>query len=162
MKNHVTSLEVSKELAKILPEGYGGEFYWARAMHTKEYIERERLMGKSISKWSDWVITIEYELDVAIRDSWAKKKTEHYPALLLTEVLELLPIMINHYEYVFRFYKSDRFKGTKHHEVFYCIGYRLAKDNTEILCDMMDANPAIAAAKLCLWLVENGYELEVK
>jgi hypothetical protein len=149
MKEHVTSLEVSKELAKILPEGYGGEFYWARAMHTKEYIERERLMGKSISKWSDWVITIEYELDVAIRDSWAKKKTEHYPALLLTEVLGLLPkeLLVEGKKYLW----SQR---------YYSIWYQ--EDETGIVLprssfyshDLPDA-----AARLAIWLVENGYEL---
>jgi hypothetical protein len=152
MKNHVTSLEVSKELAKILPEGCGGEFGWVM---WDEDQKGDPIYNDGFELWPVWEIN--HYMDCHATDGY-----EIYPALLLTEVLGLLPMYIDSEKDEFsrsvceswtRVVRADEIwyerRTTKYNKLEYLGGLQHPPDTR--LTDK--------SARLALWLVENGHEL---
>jgi hypothetical protein len=139
IENHVTSLEASKELAKILPEGYESAFV---------YIE------------DDLYVVADDGLPMSLVTGHriASTTKERVSALLLTEVLELLPEHIN---------VADEDETWEeicllHIEKTSCAyeGKTLKPYIQSLFgIDNETHNMATAAARLAIWLVENGYEL---
>jgi hypothetical protein len=139
IEQHVVDLETSKRLAPYLPEGFKSEFYWfGYSEQTLELTPNE-----------DFKISYAYWQEA--KESGLLDPPIFYPALLLTEVLEVLPkeLIVEGKKYLW---------SQRHYGIWY------QEDGTGIVLsrssfyshDLPDA-----AARLALWLVENGYELEV-
>jgi hypothetical protein len=132
MNRHIVSLETSKELVKVLP-GFESQYVWVD----------EKLYGKA----KDGTFL---DLELGGMKCVPLPPCDIYPALFLTEVLELLPEGIKNKGTGL----ESRLEVTKN-GAYYVNGYG-AEAAWEVT---KDDNLPTAAARLAIWLVENGYEL---
>jgi hypothetical protein len=152
IKNHVTTLEISKELAKILPN-LKSEFLWYSYGH--HYHESD---GEQGINWSNCEIIGRQRYK---RLDYNKNRDDLIvgcPALLLTEVLGVLPA-ITKTQFINYSLILDIHSKRIAYETQNCDGSIEELKGTEHYFDK--TNIATAAARLAIWLVENGHELEV-
>lgn len=145
MKNQVVSLEIARELnekLKSVGRSVESEFYWYRGRRTK------------YNKWKEWSLleAFHYRLRSKFRNNHKGDNLDQYiPTYTLHEMLEMLPDNIE--------YESDNYIwDISPNEITY-IPYENNVINLLCIGEFHDENNPIedAAAKLMIWLVDNGY-----
>lgn len=160
MRKYVVDLETAKKLKDYLPEGGGGEFWWCK-------------LSKGIPPASfslnDWFLYLKKDKG-SLEKKYSPKYMIFYPAPILEEMLGLLPKVKATRDYIERdgnkvkkelrfdwvmtgfgndieyinFPGYNKLEISGGYEGFNSIGAH-------------NVNPATAAAKLYMYLAENGY-----
>ena len=130
MKNHVTSLELSKELNKLLPDKY------------KE---------SKFCHWNDKISGYHNTGDTGIKlvENIGLENEETYPAYLSSELGEILPDKIK-FEDVW--FKLNSWKGGR----AWYLDYISPETNLDLHCPVYDENECDARAKMLIFLIKNN------
>jgi hypothetical protein len=156
MQKYVVDLETAKKLKDYLPEGFRSIFYWKR--------KRDQIADA----WGDWYIAMDYfEPD----ERWCC-----VPAPILEEMLELLPeiIYVGKVPHYLNIRQKDHEKeinyikyphglhGNFESETFtftFDVDSKSSYHHGDDIYKHICTNGATAAAKLYMWLVDEGYHI---
>jgi hypothetical protein len=127
MKEHVVDLETAKILKDKLPEGWESIFYWNSGVLCYRISDGTFMPVDGAKR----ILSLHYTV---------------YPAPILSEILELLPRSLKTGE---RFFLESIYE-------LYDIGYK-NEFMTPLVAFRYDDLAATAAAKLYIWLVDEGY-----
>jgi hypothetical protein len=130
MKDHVADLETAKKLKDYLPEGFESYFVWARYKNKNDIRRLPKDKG-----WSDWSI---HPTKIGMNVATPQRVREAYPALILNEMLELLPKRSD----------GNILNVPVDGEILNLALFYYTNPNT---------NPATAVCQLYMWLVDKGY-----